>query len=412
MKQFKTVFAFEYLNYLRSRTYIVMSAIMIVLIAGGGSLPAIAGLFKDIGSGDAGPAELKKAAVYDMSGLYTDAVLTAFLPDREWTRLSTLDGVEQRIESDEFRMALAIDGLNYTVYEKQNSIAEASSGAAAIDAMGRAVYQASAMAAAGLSPAEAAAILGAAPSGEFITVGKDYFQNYWLAYIIVFLLYMSTMLYGQFILTSVVTEKSSKAMELLVTSAKPMSLMSGKVFGTGCAGLTQFGAFMLCAAATLALNLRGWEAMSPMVTGVINSAFSAGILIYAVSFFLLGFFSFAFVFAALGSTVSRMEDAGTVTSIPTLLTVATFLLAMSGMMVPNALYVRVCSFIPFISPMVMFVRICMTDVPVYEIILALALNCAYILGTGFLSAKIYRVGVMLYGKAPKLREIARYVRRA
>jgi ABC-2 type transport system permease protein len=169
---------------------------------------------------------------------------------------------------------------------------------------------------------------------------------------------------------------------------------------------------MLCAAAALGLNLRGWEEMSPTVTGVINSAFSAGILIYAVVFFMIGFFSFAFIFAGLGSTVSRMEDAGSVNSIPMLLIVVTFLLAMSGLMTPNALYVRICSFVPFLSPMVMFVRICMTEVPAHEVALALALNCAYVLGAGYISSKIYRVGVMMYGNAPKLRDIVRYIKQA
>ncbi|MDR0445689.1 MAG: ABC transporter permease, partial [Oscillospiraceae bacterium] len=361
---------------------------------------------------DAKPVDLRKAAVYDPAGLYDNIVLSAYLPGREWIRLTSLDGVEQKIEDGELQMALAIDGLHYTLYEKHNSIADASTNAAATDAMVRAVYQTTAMLEAGLSPMQSAAILGAAPEGELITVGKSFFQNYWLAYVIVFLLYMSTVLYGQMILTSVVTEKSSKAMELLITSAKPMSLMFGKVMGTGCAGLTQFGAFMLAAAATLSLNFGGWEAMSPMIAGIINSAFSAGILVYAVVFFLLGFFSFAFIFAGLGSTVSRMEDASSVNSVPMLLVVATFLLAMSGLMVPNAIHVKICSFVPFLSPMIMFVRICMTEVPVYEIIIALALNCVYVLGSGYISSKIYRVGVMMYGNPPKLRDIIRYIRQA
>jgi ABC-2 type transport system permease protein len=188
--------------------------------------------------------------------------------------------------------------------------------------------------------------------------------------------------------------------------------MFGKVFGTGCAGLMQFGALILCAAVSLGVNRQGWEEMSPGMAGVISSALSAELLIYAVLFFLLGFFSFAFLYAGLGSTVSRIEDAGSVTTLPTVLIIATFLVAMSGMTAPGALYVRICSFAPFMSPMVMFVRVCMTDVPFYEALAALALNCAYVFVSGWISAKIYRVGVMLYGKKPNFADIVRYVRQA
>jgi ABC-2 type transport system permease protein len=219
-------------------------------------------------------------------------------------------------------------------------------------------------------------------------------------------------MYGQYTLISVVTEKSSKAMELLITSAKPLRLMFGKVFGTGCAGLTQFGAVLLCAAVSMAANMRGWEALSPEVAGVIGSTLSAGLLLYAVAFFLLGFFSYAFIYAAMGSTVSRIEDASAVATIPMILVVATFMVSLSGMMAPNAGYVRACSFVPFLSPMVMFVRVCMTETPLYEVLAALALNCAYVFCSGWVSAKIYRVGVMLYGNAPKPRDLIRYIRQA
>jgi ABC-2 type transport system permease protein len=278
--------------------------------------------------------------------------------------------------------------------------------------MARTIYQSDAMMKSGLSPEQAAAILNASLTGEFVTVGKNFFQSYWIAYVLVFLLYMSTVLYGQNILVSVVTEKSSKAMELLITSARPLSLMFGKVFGTGCAGLAQFAAIMLCATVSLNVNQRGWEELSPTTAGIVHSIFSSGLLIYAVIFFLLGFFSFAFIFAALGSTVSRLEDANSVAMIPMLLIVATFFISMIGMTNPTALYVRICSFAPFISPMVMFVRICMTDIPLHETLLGIALNCAYVFGSGWISAKIYRVGIMLYGKPPKLRDIARYARQA
>jgi ABC-2 type transport system permease protein len=411
MKQFKSVFKFEYSGFVRSKSFIVVTIITVVMMAAGGSVPAIINLLKAAGIGEKA-REVKKAAYYDAAGAYTDDVLTAYIPGREWIRIDSIDGVELRIEAGEFQSAVAIDGLRFTVYEKQNSISEVAAGAAAIEAMVRDVYQSQILTAAGLSQAEIAGVMAAAPVGEFVTVGKSYFENYTIAYIIVFFLYMSTTMYGSSILSSVVAEKSSKTMELLVTSAKPMSLRFGKVFGTGCAGLTQFCLEMLCGGGALALNRGGWTELSPVMSGVIGSVFSGGVLIYAVVFFLLGFFSLAFIYAALGSTVSRPEDAGGIGMLPQLLVIVTFFLSTAGLMTPNAAYVKICSFVPFLSPMVMFVRISMSDVPAVQIAAALAINIACILGTGWISTKIYRVGVMMYGKKPKLRDIVRYMRQA
>ncbi|MDR1438528.1 MAG: ABC transporter permease [Clostridiales bacterium] len=421
MKQFRTVFKFEYLNYARSKAFIAMSAILLFLVIAGGSVPAIVGLAGSLfgggggGGGDAGGGEggPKAAAILDAGGTVSDELLAEYLPAYEWERPASLDGVERRIEGGELAMAVSVDGLGFTLYEKQESIADASgSNWRPVGDMVLAAWQREALAGAGLPQGEIAGILGAAASGERVTVGKDFMQSYWLAYALVFFLYMSTIMYGQYTLMSVVTEKSSKAMELLITSARPLCLMFGKVFGTGCAGLTQFGAILLCAAASLGANMGGWQRMAPEVAGIIGATLNSGLLLYAVAFFLVGFFSYAFIYAALGSTVSRVEDASSVSLLPTLLVVATFVVSMSGLATPAAAYVRACSFVPFLSPMVMFVRICMTEVPLYEALGALALNCAYVLCFGWASAKIYRVGVMLYGNAPKPKDLLRYIRQA
>jgi ABC-2 type transport system permease protein len=410
MRQFKTIFKFEYLNYVKSKSYIVMSCILIAIILIGGSIPAFKTLFDRFGS-DApdDAAELEAAAIYDAGGLYTDDVLRAYFPGYTWARLASPDGIEAEIGADVYAFAVEIDGLAYTAYEKSEGFSTAS---APLFEMIRAVYQASALADAGLAEGEIGAILGAVPAGETVLVGKDFSQSFWLAYALLFMLYITIMLYGQYVLTSVVTEKSSKAMELLVTSAKPLQLMFGKVFGTGCAGLTQFGVLILCAVAALRLNLAGWTALSPMVSSVITASLSGGLFAYAIIFFLLGFFMFAFLYAAVGSTVTRMEEANSVVVLPMFLFIAAFLVAMTGLPQPGALYVRVCSFVPFLSPLVMFMRICMTEVPFWESALAIALNVAYVLATGWAGAKVYRVGVMLYGNAPKLKDILRYVRQA
>ena len=417
MHKFKTVFAFEYSNFIKSKSYLVVTILFTLLVVAAGSIPSILKLVDTVkesfagdnasGADSASPDDLKTAYLIDPQGVYDDATLAAFLPPHVWTRVDSTSGAESAIENGDAELALFIDGLTYRLYMKGENLM--SGGLPGVDGMVLTMYKTTALLSHGLTPAEIAAIEGAAPVSEIIPVGKDISQTFWLSYFILFLLYMTTLMYGQFVLTSVVTEKSSKAMELLVTSAKPMALMFGKVMGTGLAGLTQFGLMMLGAGLAIRLNLDGWLALSPMVGAIMNLSLSGGLFAYAVIFFLLGFFTYAFVFAGVGSTVSRMEEASAVSGVPIMLFIAAFAVSMGGMAAPTELWVRVCSYVPFLSSMVMFMRICVTDMPFWEILLGIIVNILYMLAAGYAAARIYRVGVLMYGKQPKLKEIVKYI---
>ena len=417
MHKFKTVFMFEYTNFIKSKAYIVVSVIFLILIAGVGSLPAIlkgVDAVKTMVAGDNKDTDatetLPTAFLIDNAGLYDDETLAAYLPPYTWERHDAESAAEAIIENGDATLVLAIDGLHYNLYLKGEDLM--SGGLPGVDEMISAVERQQALYAHGLTDEDILELESAVPVATIIPVGKDISQSFWLAYAILFLLYMTTIMYGQNVLMSVVTEKSSKAMELLVTSATPMELMFGKVLGTGLAGLTQFGMIMLTAGLSIRLNLDGWMAMSPAVGAILSLSLSGGLFAYAIIFFLLGFFTFAFIYAGVGSTVSRMEEAGSVTTLPVLLFVAAFLVAMMGLSSPGAAWVRICSFAPFLSPMVMFMRICTTNVAFLEIILVIALNLAYMFGAGFVAARIYRVGVLMYGKAPKLKDILKYIVRS
>ena len=133
-------------------------------------------------------------------------------------------------------------------------------------------------------------------------------------------------------------------------------------------------------------------------------------LFYTILFFLLGFFLYAFFYGAVGSLVSRIEDVNTSILPVTFLYMAGFLVSMVNLVNPKGIVVRVFSFIPFFSPMCMFLRIIMTSVPMWEIALSIAILIATILLTGYIAAKIYRVGVLMYGKPPKIKELIKVLR--
>lgn len=227
----------------------------------------------------------------------------------------------------------------------------------------------------------------------------------------IFALYMVILLYGQMVATNVATEKSSRAMEVLITSAKPTAMMFGKVLASCLAGLIQLICVFGSALLFFNLNKSLWEENI-----IINSIFNMplDLFIYMILFFILGFLIYAFMFGAIGSTASKLEDINTSVMPLTLLFVAGFLVVMLSMTsgTVDSLLMKICSFIPFTSPMAMFTRIAMSTVPFIEILISIIILIASVFGIGVLSAKIYRVGVLLYGTTPKIGSILKSIWKA
>ncbi len=222
---------------------------------------------------------------------------------------------------------------------------------------------------------------------------------------------MVILLYGQMVAMSVATEKSSRAMELLITSAKPINMMFGKVLAACMAGLVQLVAIFGSALVFYNVNKSYWGD-----NGIIDSIFNIPpeLFVYMLVFFLLGFLIYAFLYGAISSTVSKLEDINTAVQPVTFLFIIVFMVVMFSMSsgsVDNIL-MQICSYIPFTSPMAMFTRIAMSTVPWYEIAISIGILVASTFGIGILSAKIYRVGVLMYGTSPKIGNIIKAVWKA
>ena len=200
-------------------------------------------------------------------------------------------------------------------------------------------------------------------------------------------------------------------MEVLITSAKPASMMFGKVIASCLAGFIQLVCVFGSSFVFFNLNQSYWDG-----NGMIRSIFDvpADLLFYMFLFFILGFFIYAFMFGAVGSTASKLEDINTSVMPITLLFIIAFMVVMFSMSSGNvdSILMIVCSYIPFTSPMAMFTRIAMSTVPWYEIVASVAILIASAVGVGVLSAKIYRVGVLLYGTTPKVGSILKSVWKA
>ncbi len=225
-----------------------------------------------------------------------------------------------------------------------------------------------------------------------------------LTYIMIIMLFMAVMITGQLIATEITAEKSSRVMEIIVTSVSPLKQMWGKILGTFLVAMIQIVVLVGALVANLTL---------PHNTDILKSfgfdlsSIDPLLLVYAVFFYLAGFFLYATLFAAVGSIVSRTEDLGQAVMPITMLTLVGFYIAMFGLNQPDSTLMVVCQYIPFFSPFLMFLRIGLAEPAWWEIALSIGILIASILAIGWLSAKIYRVGVLMYGKRPSMKEIVK-----
>lgn len=212
------------------------------------------------------------------------------------------------------------------------------------------------------------------------------------------LIYLSLMLNGQSVAQGVVEEKTSRVVELLLSTIKPWQLMAGKVLGIGVVGLIQM----------LVIGIGG--VVAGLATNVLTISVSAavGTVVWLVVWYLLGFFMYSIVFAALGALVSRQEDVGGATMPALMFVIAGYVIGISVLPSdPGNTFVEVLSVIPVFSPTLMPMRLAMGGVPVWEAVVSVGLVVLLIPALIWLAARIYRNAVMRTGAKVKLRDALR-----
>ena len=414
MNQFGKILKFELKYYLKNKIFIGVTAFLMAAIALVMFFPRFSSLFK---SGDAAvdsteqlPLMLVKAEDTSQADLVQEAFAAAFTDYDVQVTSGEINDIQDMIVAGQAQCAFVMTSpISFTYYVDNLSMYDTNREIAA--GVLQQIYQMNAMIGSGMTAEEAGAVMGIQIAGEVENLGKDQMQNFFYTYIMIFALYMVILLYGQMVATNVATEKSSRAMELLITSAKPTAMMFGKVIASCLAGLMQLVCIFGSALLFYSLNKSYWGG-NMIISSIFN--IPPELFGYMLVFFILGFLIYAFMFGAVGSTASKLEDINTSVMPITMLFIVAFIVVMSSMgsgNVDNTLMV-VCSYIPFTSPMSMFTRIAMSTVPWYEIAASIALLMGSTALIGILSAKIYRVGVLMYGTTPKIRNIIKAVWKA
>lgn len=228
-----------------------------------------------------------------------------------------------------------------------------------------------------------------------------------LVYALMFLIYFAVIFYSSTIASEVATEKSSRVMEILISSVSPTKHLFAKVFGIGVLGLMQMT--VLGIAAYVALKTSGNEVAEGAMSYLGFSNLSTSTIIYAIVFFMLGYFLYATLAALLGSLVSRVEDVNQMIMPMTILIVIGFIIAASGLGNPELGYLKISSYIPFFSPFVMFLRVGMLDLPMWEPLLAISIMIGTILLLGWFAARVYKGGVLMYGPSRSLKDLKKAI---
>lgn len=227
-----------------------------------------------------------------------------------------------------------------------------------------------------------------------------------IATFLVTILYIVVLVNSQLLTSSVAEEKTSRIAELLVATISPSSLLAGKVLATGSAGLLQIAVWS-AAGIAVAGNLTTGSSGAPSAETLIAlaEALTPSIVVAFLASFVLGFLEYSLLFAGAASLISRTEDLGSITVPLVLPVLAAFMIAQFAMAAPESPTVVIASFVPLLSPFVMFTRMLIVTVPAWQVAVAFALNVAALSLIVPFSGKLYRVGLLLYGRTPKLAQI-------
>jgi ABC-2 type transport system permease protein len=234
-----------------------------------------------------------------------------------------------------------------------------------------------------------------------------------LGTVFVILMFITILIYGMWVATGVATEKSSRVMELMISAASPRQLLLGKVVGIGGAGLTQYTAIAIPAVLVLAFQDQiALAVLGETGAGLPIGGLTIGLLLAYGTFFLLGFTLFAFVYAAVGSFVSRPDDLQTLSLPLSLLAMGGYLSALIVLLGGGGFIGRVASFVPPFSPFAMLARLMVGTVQPWEVAISIGILLLTIMIVALATVRIYATGVLLYGQRPGLRRFIAAARHA
>ncbi|MFS0782984.1 ABC transporter permease [Bacillus sp. 1P06AnD] len=407
MNKFWVVLSHTYLSKIKTKSFIATTAIILVLLLALSNLPKIIDFFDKKGDTTIG--------VIDKDGRYYEdykAQLKQAKSEFKLKELANESEGKKQLQKGKIEGFLIIEpdasGMPKGTYKAESISDETVSNELSqnLTALKNRLYTAQLQ----LSQDKIAGLY--APAGFEKVATKDsaktqeeLSQARGLVYVILFVIYFGVLMYAGMIASEVAGEKTSRVMEILISSISPVQQMFAKILGVALLSLTQLILFFGVGYYAIKKSLADMPGDFFSVFGFGNASLST--IIYAIVFTLLGYFIYATLAAFLGSLVSRVEDVQSMIQPMTYLIVIAFMMSMFGLSNPEAGFVKVCSFIPPFTPMLMFLRVGMVDVPVWQVAISILLCLITIVALAIFGAKVYRGGVLMYGKGNSLKNIKR-----
>lgn len=395
MSSIFTILSFELKSILRKKSVIITTIIMAGFILIATSVPTLLTIFSDDEPVDTGDAPI--STVENIGFIFESEELSA-------NELSAYFQSQLNVYTSEEQLQAAIkDGVltnGYIIKDAQSltSIVQNKdmynyTDQMLISAMQN-INRNKALTSMGIDPVQVDAVSYMPIDLNEIVLGKDASNTFLLSYILMFAVYMLVIMYGSFVSTSVAREKDNRTMEILITSTSPKALIIGKVFANAIGGLIQFSIIIGVGVIGYLLNQANYpqEIIQMLFAGLSWDSTIVFLLFTAV-----GYTLYLFIYASLGSLVSKVEDVGSATTPITMLFMVAYFMAAIAINLPQGIIVNIGSFIPFTAILVMPIRYFLTSVPVIELMISITLMALTSVFLAYVSIKIYRLGSLNYG---------------
>lgn len=421
MKQFFNILSFELSNYFKNKGYMITTILFSIILVIGLSLPSFFDMSKlipqlaPISSEDPSSSVTPDEVIDENKANYVIVDNNNILPDlntletaftnSSWTKVNTTAEAENIIKAGDAEAGFILESLNKYSYLVDNS-GFTDTNQMIFENLLSSLNQQTYAIEHNLDINDLQSVIYPSFESDVTILGKDSANNFFYVYIFIFAMYMMILLYGQLIAVSVTSEKSNRAIEVLVTSASSNSLIFGKVIAAALASFLQVGIILASGMITYSLNSKAWN-------GILDGVFKvpSNILLTFILFGAIGYLFYSFIFGALGSLVSKTEDISSSIGPITMIFVIVFFISMFGLTNSDSLLIKIASFIPFSSSMTMLIRVAMGTVSNLEIIISFIILLISTILTALGAAKIYRLGTLMYGNPIKLRNALKWFKK-
>ncbi len=420
MRAFLKVFKFEFNNYLQNKIYVVTTVLATIVFALLMCIPTLISVFgndepatPESGTGniiveenDTWVGDYDEVyAIYDPNGLVTDFTDLRSAFSAEWINVDSEAELQSKLEDGEIEGGFSLTSVSEAkLYVAESDMFESR------DVMFRETflntYRKAALAGLGIDAEVVEPYYNMYMNVEIVALEKDGFAGYMYSYILLFILYFMILMYGNMIATSVTTEKSSRTIEVLVTSTSTNALLSGKVLAGTVASVAQAAIIVGGALGSYTLNRDAWKEIVSF-----NFDIPVEIIVAFAVYGILGYVFYAFIFGMLGALVSKTEDIGKSTGPLQMIFMIGFLVTIYSSTVPDSIWMKVMSHIPFTSCNAMVARIAVGNVSFVEVAISVIILIISNVIIAIVASKIYRMTTLMYGNPIKLKNALKFLKK-